>query len=290
MGNRDDTNTNEMYESRIDEIQRTFKKRKFSLYKPESEFPELIVTVPDSWPYVKLAPWYDVHYGHVLHAKELFDRHRQWFIREPYVLGWNGGDFIENVVEGSPGIYTQKEYPGEQFDNAVELLAPMRHKLLFALPGNHEARTMRVAGFDIAKHLAKDLKIPYFPDYCFCTIKWRGMKFRLCAHHGTGAAQTPGGQRNAARKDMPWVGADLYVTGHLHQPIADVVYRADYDQRSDRMVSRSSVVIISPSYLRYFGGYGAAKRLGPGSLGLTVAELQSNGNIEVSVHAKGKRL
>ena len=89
---------------------------------------------------------------------------------------------------------------------------------------------------------------------------------------------------------MPWVGADLYWSGHLHQPIADVVYRADYDQNTDRMVSRSSIVIISPSYLRYFGGYGAAKRLGPGSLGITVAELQSNGNIQVMMHAKGTRL
>ena len=89
---------------------------------------------------------------------------------------------------------------------------------------------------------------------------------------------------------MPWVGADLYWTGHLHQPIADVIYRADYDQSNDRMVKRSSVVIISPSYLRYFGGYGAAKRLGPGELGLTVAELQPTGNIEVKVHAGGRRL
>jgi hypothetical protein len=173
----------------------------------------------------------------------------------------------------------------------------MREKLLFAIPGNHEARTMRVAGIDLAKMLAEKVwnnlpesDVPYFPDYCFCTIKWRGLKFRICAHHGTGAAASPGGQRNAARKDMPWVGADLYWTGHLHQPIADVVYRADYDQSTDRMVSRSSVVIISPSYLRYFGGYGAAKRLGPGSLGITVAELQASGNIEVTVHAKGSRL
>lgn len=89
---------------------------------------------------------------------------------------------------------------------------------------------------------------------------------------------------------MPWVGADLYWTGHLHQPIADVAYRADFDQSTDRMVTRSSVVIISPSYLRYFGGYGAAKRLSPGSLGLTIAELQSTGNIRVTVDAKGIRL
>lgn len=265
-------------------------KSKITIVRPESEFPELIVTVPDSWPHIKLAPWYDVHHGHALHASTMFKRHVKWFMEEKYVVGWNGGDFFENVVEGSPGQWSQTEIPDQQFKHSVEILQPMRDKLLFAIPGNHEARTFRNAGFDIARELAERVGIEYFPDYCFCTIKWKGMKFRLCAHHGTGAAASPGGQRNAARKDMPWVGADLYWTGHLHQPIADVVYRADYDQSTDRMVSRSSIVIISPSYLRYFGGYGAAKRLGPGSLGITIAELQSNGNIAITMNAKGTRL
>ena len=82
----------------------------------------------------------------------------------------------------------------------------------------------------------------------------------------------------------------MYWTGHLHQPIVDVVYRAEYNQQTDRMITRSSVVIISPSYVKFFGGYAASKRLAPGALGITVAELQASGNIEVSVHAKGTRL
>jgi len=256
----------------------------------KGEFPELLVTVPDSWPVIKLAPWYDVHHGHALHDTKLFKRHAKWFVNEPYVLGWNGGDFFENVVVGSPGQWSQSSIPDAQFADSLAILKPMSDHLLFAIPGNHEARTFRVSGFDIARELAARVGIPYFPDYCFCTIRWRGLKFRIVAHHGTGAAATPGGQRNAARKDMPWIGADLYWTGHLHQPIADVVYRADFDQRTDRMVSRASVVVISPSYLRYFGGYGAAKRLGPGSLGISVAELHPDGNIEVNLHARGARI
>lgn len=278
------------YVSQIEKIQAMFKKREFELEFPlDSEFPELIVHVPDEWPHVKLAPWYDVHVGHQLHAGKLFERHLKWMEKEKYLITWNGGDLIENVVEGSPGIWTQREHPGRQFDAACEILAPVQHKFVFAIPGNHEARTFRVAGFDIARHLADDLRIPYFSDYCFVTFRWRGLNFRACVHHGTGAAQTPGGQRNAARKDMPWVGADLYWTGHLHQPIVDVVYRADFDQSTGRMFTRSSVVIISPSYLRYFGGYGAAKRMSPGQMGLTVATLQENGNIVTEVHAKGIR-
>lgn len=278
------------YVSRLATLQATFKPREIRIEKPESEFPELFVYVPDAWPYVKLAPLYDVHMGHELHASTTFLRHCQWLIDEPYVLGWNGGDLIENAILGSPGIFNQRGIPQEQQDVAVEFVSPFRHKMLFAIPGNHEARTKRQTGFDISRQFADALKIPYFPDYCFCTIKWRGMNFRIAAHHGTGAAQTPGGQRNAARKDMPWISADLYWTGHLHQPLVDLVYRADFEQGTGRMVTRQSLVIISPSYLRYFGGYAAEKRYAPGALGLIPVVLQPDGRMDASIHAKGRRL
>lgn len=278
------------FTSRVEEIQKTFGKRQFQLEVPVSDFPELIITVPDRWPHVTLAPWYDVHHGHRLHAAKLFKKHVEWFINEPYTIGWNGGDFIENAVEGSPGMFSQRTYPGEQFDEALDLLAPLQHKLAFAIPGNHEARTFRIAGIDIAKHMASDLRIPYFPDYCFATIKWRGMQIRIVAHHGTGSSSTAGAQRNAARKDMPWIGgADLFVTGHLHQPMADVVYSTTWDHEG-RMYTRSAFVIICPSYLQYFGGYAGSKRLSPGQIGLAIAKIHSNGDIETTLTAKGKRI
>lgn len=280
------------YVSRLEALQNSFKQREVSLVVPESEFPELIVTVPDSWPYVKLAPLYDVHYGHQLHASTTFIRHLDWLAnQEPYALTWNGGDLVENAVIGSPGIFSQRFFSQEQHDGSIELAAPVQHKMMFAIPGNHEARTFRNTGFDLARQFATDLRVPYFPDYAFCTIKWRGNNFRIVAHHGTGAAQTPGAQLNAARKDLPWIGgADLFWTGHLHQAKADLVFRSDFNQRTGEMVTRQAFVIISPSYLRYFGGYGAAKRLSPGAIGLTVVTLQEDGRMDLLQHAKGKRL
>lgn len=262
----------------------------FEVTRPVSDFPELIVTVPDEWPHIELVPLYDVHLGHRLHYTAKFLRHAEWLSSRPYAIGWNGGDLIENSIIGSPGIFDQVIVPQEQFDAAIELIQPFKHKLAFAIPGNHEARTARVAGFDIARALAKELNVEYFPDYCFATIKWRGNNFHIAAHHGTGAAQTPGGQRNAARKDMPWLEADIYWTGHLHQPIVDLVARLDHDQSTGLLVQRDSLVIISPSYLGYFGGYGAAKRLAPGVTGLIAVTLQPDGRMDVSVRANGRRL
>ena len=134
------------------------------------------------------------------------------------------------------------------------------------------------------------MKIPFFQDYCFLTVKWRGNNFRILAHHGAGSAQTPGAQLNSARKELAWTTADMIWTGHLHQSKVDVVYRVDYDQQTGRAFERDTIVIISPSYLHYFGGYSAAKRMFPGIRGMSVAILNPDGRIDASVHARGRRL
>ena len=125
---------------------------------------------------------------------------------------------VENANPGSPGasVMVQKGTPNEQMFAAARKLARIQHKMLFCIPGNHEDRTFNFSGMDGAEQLAEHLQLPYFSDYAFVTIKWRGQNFRLSAHHGSGAAQTPGAQRNAARKDMPWSHFDIFWSGYLH--------------------------------------------------------------------------
>ena len=89
---------------------------------------------------------------------------------------------------------------------------------------------------------------------------------------------------------MPWQTADILWYGHLHQGLIDPIYRTDYDQRDGRIVTRSAMAIISPSYVTYFGGYAAAKRLGPGITGLTKTTLYPNGDMAAEIRVKGKRL
>lgn len=258
--------------------------------RPESDFPELLVTIPNSWPYFKLEPFYDVHLGHHLHASKQFIRDVARVAKEPYTLTFNGGDLFENAILGSPGIFSQDATPHEQFDAGMEITHSIHSKMLFAISGNHEARTVRTAGVDLAKLLAEKMGVHYFPDYCFLSLHWRGNNFHGVIHHGSGAAQTPGAQRNAARKDMPWAKADFYWTGHLHQSNTDLVFQIDHNQRTNRIVTRQALVIINPSYLKYFGGYAAAKRYGPGTLGTVPIVFSEDGSIMAQVVARGRRL
>jgi hypothetical protein len=274
----------------LDQIQESFRPRVFSTYRPKSEYPELFVTIPDEFETIQLAPLYDVHIGSPQHDNGLLERHLQWIADTPNVFTFNGGDAFENIGphEGKMGHTPMS--PEEQLLEATRKFAVVQHKLLFSIPGNHEDRSTKNSGISSAKYLARNLKTQYFSDYCFATILWRGNKFKILAHHGAGGAQTAGAQRNSARKELSWAKPDILWTGHLHQQLVDPVNVMDYDQKTGRAYERGILVMISPSFLKYFGGYAAKMRLGPGARGLSVAILNPDGRIDASVHARGRRL
>jgi hypothetical protein len=278
------------YLTDLEEIQSMFQTRTFKRYKPVSEFPELIITIPDELETVELAPLYDVHIGSRDHDGELLKRHLDWISRTPNVFTWNGGDAFENKTAKEAHMGHDEMSPEEQVLEATRVFSAVQHKMLFSLPGNHEDRTAKQAGMSSARRLADNLKVPYFQEYCFCSLKWRGNTFRLLAHHGAGGATTAGAQRNSARKELVWHQPDMLWTGHLHSPLVDTVKVFDRDQKTGRIYERDILVIISPSYTKFFGGYAAKMRLAPGLRGLTVAILNPDGRIDGNVHARGRRI
>lgn len=268
-------------------------KRDFKIASlPTTGRPEMIADIPDAWPYIDLAPLYDCHIGSGDQDEVKFLRHLQWLRDSPYTLTWNGGDMVDNATVNSVADPNDSTLSvNEQYDHALELMTEIRHKMLFAITGNHEGRTARLSSLDMARLFARDLIVPYSKDYMFITLRWRGLKYRILAHHGSGGAQSPGGILNAARKDLPWAhGIDIFWSGHLHQPKTDVVSCTDFNQKTDLTVERDAVVIISPSYVKYFGSYAALKRMAPGVRGLTAVRLEDDGRIVVTMHANGARL
>lgn len=280
-------------ESLIERLREHRKKKVCKVYRPvpATEFPELIVEIPSSWPHVVLAPLYDVHLGHSQHLDRLFARHLDWLVRTPYLITFDGGDLIDNSSKLSvgAGVYEQKEMPDNQIVSALRVAIRLWHKLVFKIPGNHEDRTTQV-GIDLGRWVAAMMELPYFPDFCFCTIKFARNNFHLMAHHGVGAATTAGAQRMMARKAMPWARVDLMWLGHIHSSMADPVYQSDFDQKTGRMYERDGIIMVSPSYLGYFGTYAAKRMYPPGIPGLHSVTLQRDGRIDADIHARGRRL
>jgi hypothetical protein len=275
----------------ITDVQGQFKKSEIKIETQEGNVPSILVQIPDKWPYIKLAPWYDVHIGANNHEKFMHDL--EWFENEPYTIGWLGGDIIENASKLSigSGVYEQDYKADNQLAVAIKMFARVKHKLLFSIPGNHEDRT-NIVGVDLACWGARMLDIPYSPDFMFVTFLWRGNKIRLLAHHGAGGAATPGAQRMSLRRMTNIADADLYWMGHLHSELVDKIVKVGFVGTNTKNAPeiRESLGIISPSYVPYFKTYAAKKILSPTSQGLTVVTIQPDGRLDASVHANGKRL
>jgi hypothetical protein len=278
------------YLTDLEAIQANFGKRVFKREVPKGEYPELFITIPDKFEEIELAPLYDVHVGSRELDETLLDEHLHWIADTPNVFTWNGGDAFENKTGKESHMGHDPLSPEEQLIRVTTKFATVQHKMFHSVSGNHEARTFKQAGMSSAKRLAENLKVPYFPDYTMLTIKWRGNKFRILTHHGAGGGVTPGSQRNAARKELTWFHPDMIWTGHVHQQLVDPIKIFCIDQKTDRVYEKDCLVMISPSYLKFFNSYGAAARMAPGQRGLSVAKLQANGRIDANIHARGKRL
>ena len=68
------------------------------------------------------------------------------------------GDLIDNATRSSIGdIYSTQLSPMEQIQLANKTFAPLKGRILCAVPGNHEERTYRADGIDITWLIANEL-------------------------------------------------------------------------------------------------------------------------------------
>ena len=125
--------------------------------------------MPDSWKEIILAPLYDVHIGNSSHDASLFAKHVRWIAGNPHVLTWNGGDMVEQATKLSigAGVYEQDFSPQNQLVQALLQLSSIRHKMLFAIPGNHEDR-QNIVGSGCRAMDRLDARLELFQRLLFC--------------------------------------------------------------------------------------------------------------------------
>ena len=92
---------------------------------------------------IKVYPVSDVHLGSILHDKDGWDRFCRTVEQEDAYLIL-GGDLINNNTRNAVGSpFEDYIRPREQKKMMVEMLTPIKDKILCAVSGNHEARTTK---------------------------------------------------------------------------------------------------------------------------------------------------
>lgn len=260
---------------------------KYHVGKDENgeEQPYLVVQLPNFEGKLKIGTLFDVHYGSHAHRKEKFLSYIRWIKETPNVYAILGGDLMENAIDDGRGMtYDQNVNPNSQFSDMVKLLAPIAHKILVAVPGNHEARTEKKTGFDLMKALADRLKIPYFSGPVLMTVLANGYKWNFYVRHGTGNSQTKGGKMNMAARPKQWTGiVHFFVSGHVHDCIAESETMMVDDPLNCRLVYLKQWVVIAPSFLSWYKTYAYRAEYKPSSMGGVAMELFDNGKYKASL-------
>lgn len=184
------------------------------------------------------------------------------------------GDILNTALKTSKSdIYSETLSISQSQKLAVELLTPIKDKIIAMTPGNHENRVWREVGVDLSLWLAEklDLQDKYRPDILALTIQFGNdnihntpYRINIMGQHGAyGGGRKLGSAMNAL-EDLDGIvaNADIYIRAHTHQPLSGSRKIYSFDSQGN-IKSKVKYYFNSPSVLNYGHGYAAEKGYKP---------------------------
>jgi len=197
------------------------------------------------------------------------------------------GDLINNSLRTSvANPFDEIMRPLDQKKFMTKFLEPVKDKILCAVGGNHEARSMKDSDTDITYDIMCKLNIEdrYRPNMAFVKIKFGGNHghydtdpcYVICVTHGCGGGMLTGGSVNRAENfAMAIDGIDAFVHGHTHKPYVTTPGKIVIDKIHNTIRVVPFKVLCATSWLDY-GGYAAGKMLRPSAFALNYMILKGN--------------
>ena len=236
---------------------------------------------------LRIIPISDVHIGDKLSDLKLFKKVLETIRDEPNVYTIINGDLCNTALKNSKSdVYADELSPMQQIEYLIELLEPIKDKILVLGTGNHEDRITKETNIDVIKLVAKQLGIEdrYAESWWYLFLRFGektiGRKAEMCyqitGYHGSGGGgRKAGGKINKLQEMSNIVIADLYLQGHHHQQIAtkSFVFIPDYGNNS--LNKKELNFLMTNSFLEY-GGYGEKAGFIPQPIGISEAILDGN--------------
>lgn len=223
---------------------------------------------------ITIIPIADVHLG----ARECMEQEFIKFIDsikdKPNVYLVLGGDLINNATRSSvSNIFEETMRPADQKKEMAKILAPVAHKILAAVGGNHERRSGKDADDDpVYDILCKlDREDVYRESMAFVKIQFGEQNgngalnptYSLVVTHGAGGGMlTSGAVLRGERFGYAVDGMDALIMGHTHKPFTTVPGKIVIDKCNNKVSVKPFKVINMTSWLEY-SAYAAQKMLLP---------------------------
>jgi len=177
------------------------------------------------WNEMRLVIISDVHYGNPLFSMSHFARTLDFIVRNENVYTFLNGDLLETATKSSKGnVYRQVMPPRQQRDEIIDLLKPIKHKIIGMTTGNHEMR-LADADADFSEDISKALEVPYRPEGMTLKIsfgdgnrrtKGKPWVFKGYCTHGYGGARTKAAKAVKVERIAAYVSGDFFAMSHDH--------------------------------------------------------------------------
>ena len=171
---------------------------------------------------VYLVPLSDFHIGVKNPPLEKIQGYIDWIKNHNNAFTILNGDMINGATKDtSAELYDDLCTPDQAYEQVLELLLPIKNRVLMVTRGNHEENIYRKVGADYTARLARDLgDAPYYPDGGLVGMRLGlNNNTRMCwayAVHGWGGARTIGAKVKKAQDLSLVANADIYILSHDH--------------------------------------------------------------------------
>lgn len=223
---------------------------------------------------ITIYPISDVHYGAINHMVDAWVDFCKMIERTPNAYVVLGGDLINNNTRSSVGSpWDDTCRPREQKKRMVEMLTPIKDRILCCVTGNHEARSLKDADddptYDIMCKL--DLEDLYRQNTAFMKVSLGHRKndntpiqsYTFAVTHGAGGGIYTGATVNRNERFGNVIdGLDCLIVGHTHKGTVTKPSKIIID-RKNNMVSMSHYTVISMISWMNYGEYALKKMLLP---------------------------
>ena len=223
---------------------------------------------------ITIFPISDVHYGALEHMNKEWLNFCKLVEQTPNAYIILGGDLVNNNVRtcGFINPYDELVRPREQKKRMVEFLEPIKDRILCAVNGNHEARSIKDDDIDITYDIMAKLDIEdlYRPSMAFMKVSLGHRKdnspiqsYTFATTHGAGGGIYTGATVNRNERFGNIIeGLDCLIVGHTHKGTVSKPSKIVIDRKNDKVTMSHYTVISMVSWLNY-GGYAMQKMLLP---------------------------
>jgi len=220
----------------------------------------------------------DVHLGLKQCDIGLFKDYVKWVKKTEDARVLLMGDLLDSATKFSrgPQVFEDNLNPQEQYDTMVDILTPIKDKIIGNHIGNHELGIFRDTGVDLIKMMSKDLGCPYLGYSCFSKLKVGKQNYTIYSTHGSSGAALPHTKMKRCMDLANSFNADIFCYGHVHGLDTSVEEYREIDLKNKMIKIRKKMFILTGHFIDYEGSYAEQKNYRPSKKGAPTIKLYKN--------------